>query len=174
MYSTHTAELANLPQLPLSAKTVHIVPALDGNSLIAIGPLCDAGCQVLFSASTVKVTLNDKLVLQGTRTPYTRLWHFDLPTTTPPLQAHLALSSMKPVDLVAFSHAALFSPALSTLESALQKNLLLGFPGLSLRTLRAHPPNSIATSQGHLDQTRKNQRSTKPPPPSPEDDPFPI
>jgi hypothetical protein len=34
---------------------------------------------------------------------------------------------------------------------------------LTTTTLRKYPPNSIATTKGHLDQTRKNQRSTKQP-----------
>ena len=65
MYSTHLAELPNLPNLPSFAKTVHIVPDLDGNSLVAIGPLCDAGCIVTFTATDVNVTLNDKCILTG-------------------------------------------------------------------------------------------------------------
>ena len=34
-------------------------------------------------------------------------------------------------------------------------------PGLTKKTLAKYPPRSVATIKGHLDQTRKNQRSTK-------------
>ena len=69
-----------------------------------------------------------------------------------------------------------FSPALSTLSTALTKGYLTNFPGLSLQLLRKHPPHSVAMVKGHLDQTRKNQRSTQAPAePSPTDtdDSFP-
>jgi hypothetical protein len=64
-------------------------------------------------------------------------------------------------ELVAYAHATLFSPALSTLEKALQKGYVRNFPGLTAKTLRRHPPRSVATAKGHLDQVRKNLRSTK-------------
>ena len=39
------------------------------------------------------------------------------------------------------------------MEKALKQNYIRGFPGLTLKTLRRHPPKSIATTKGHLDQT---------------------
>ena len=73
-----------------------------------------------------------------------------------------AVSSSTPADLVAFAHASLFSPALSTLQTALDRGYLSDFQGLTATSLRKHPPQSIAMIKGHLDQARKNQRSTKP------------
>ena len=67
----------------------------------------------------------------------------------------------KTADLVAFAHAALFSPALTTLMKAVKNNFLHDFPGLTEKALRDHPPITAATAMGHLDQVRKNQRSTK-------------
>jgi hypothetical protein len=52
MYSTHEAEL-DLPSLPLAARHVHIVPTLSTHSLLLIGQLCDAGCEVTFDATTI-------------------------------------------------------------------------------------------------------------------------
>jgi hypothetical protein len=65
------------------------------------------------------------------------------------------------VELVAYSHATLFSPALSTLEKALQCGYVRNFPGLSVKTLQRHPPRSVATAKGHLDQVRQGLRSTR-------------
>jgi hypothetical protein len=48
-----------------------------------------------------------------------------------------------------------------TLENALSRNYLTNFPGLTAQTLRKHPPQSLAMTKGNMDQTRKNQRSTK-------------
>jgi hypothetical protein len=83
-----------------------------------------------------------------------------LPATAP-AQAIGAVGSATPAELVAFAHAALFSPTLRTLEQALQKRFLVNFPDLTSTKLRKYPPRSYATLKGHLDQTRQNQHSTK-------------
>jgi hypothetical protein len=82
--------------------------------------------------------------------------------TAPQLQTCLtAVGSVTPQALVASSHAALFSPSLSTLVTALTKVFLPPMTGLALATLRKYPPKSVATIKGHLDQICKNLRSTK-------------
>jgi len=155
MVSTHEGEL-DLPDLPLAARHVHIVPALQDFSLVSIGQLCDASCSIEFTANSVLVHYNDKLVLCGSRTPETKLWHLDFPKSTEAaalltdfVPSALALSqefsggligAASPANLVAFAHSALFSPVLSTLEKALQQGFLHNFPGLSLPTLRKFPP----------------------------------
>ena len=72
------------------------------------------------------------------------------------------MQSATPADLVVFAHAALFSPALSTLKAALDRGYLLNFMGLTSKTLTKSPPHSVAMIKGHMDQARKNQKSTKP------------
>ena len=81
MTSTHTAEL-DLPNLPLRARQVHIVPALAQHSLISIGQLCDAGCDVAFDATTVTVRYLNNIVLTSSRNTTTKLWHLQFPPTT--------------------------------------------------------------------------------------------
>jgi hypothetical protein len=135
MISTHEADL-DLPMLPPAARRIHIVPELASSSLISMGQLCDAGCSVAFTATKVNVSINDTVVLTGHRTPNTLLWHFPLPTPTPaPPVNHSALAtigSATPAELVAFAHAALFSPAfLSTLHLALSKGFITNFPGIT-------------------------------------------
>ena len=186
MYATHEAEL-DIPDLPPAARHVHIVPDLESATLISIGQLCDAGCAVVFDATKVTVTYQNCTVLTGTRTQATRLWELDI---TPPEQANhadttntyvefagAAVGSATPAELVAFTHAAMFSPALSTLEKALNKGYLHNLPGLTATTLRKHPPRSVAMAKGHLDQERKNKQSTKttrsPSPAESPDDTFP-
>ena len=136
MHSTFEAEL-NLPLLPLAARTGHIVPALATFPLISMGQLCDAGCTVDFTATDVTVRHNDIIILRGQRNTSTRLWHLALaPPTVDDFYASAAIGSATPADLVAFSHAALFSPALSTLDQALQKNYLSSLPGLTCALLK--------------------------------------
>ena len=156
-----------------------------------MGQLCDAGCTVQFDATTVTVHRDDALLLSGTRTPPNGLWHMQLtspPAPSPPTLASesapllhhsfAAVHSATPAELVAFAHAALFSPALSTLKRALANGYLPQFMGLTDKALSKHPPNSVAMVKGHMDQTRQNTKSTKPKirtlPTTDEDEAFPI
>ena len=77
MYSTHTAEI-NVPSLPRSARVCHIVPGLRSYSLISIGQLCDAGCEVLFLTASVSIGFKNTVIMQGARARDTGLWHLDL------------------------------------------------------------------------------------------------
>jgi len=133
MQSTHDAEL-NIPGLPRAARIGHIVPALSTKPLLSIGQFCDTGCQVAFTATTVDISYNGNLVLQGTRTQRTRLWELDLqqPVCPTSQQCHLAVGHDTAADLVAYAHAALFSPALSTLAEAMHRQHVPEFSGLTL------------------------------------------
>ena len=161
MESTHEGDLP-IPTLPPKARKAYLFPALQDTSLISIGQLCDAGCQAIFNATQVQIIHLAKVILEGYRDKTTRgLWYLDLPS---PHTANAAVNqSSKPEDLINFAHAALFSPANSTLLSALTKGFLPPFPGLDVETFRKYPPCSAATIKGHLDTTQKNQKSTKEP-----------
>ena len=175
IHSTHTA-LLNIPQLPTQACQAHIFPTLASGSLISIGTLCDHGCVATFTADTVAITLNNLSILQGTRSQATGLWqlnlhhaepstsHCNLAVAPPPPTTHAANSTISLqtlADRIAFYHASLFSPALSTWCRAIDGNLLSTWPDLTSAQVRKHPPASAAMIKGHLDQTRANQRSTK-------------
>jgi hypothetical protein len=73
-------------------------------------------------------------------------------------------NSNHPADLVAFHHTSLFSPSISTLEKALDKEYLPPLPGLTKTLLKKYRPDLEATTMGHLDNKRKNIQSTKPAP----------
>jgi hypothetical protein len=110
----------------------------------------------------MKIHDDNKLILTGHRNTTNGLWHNDLTALTIDLAP--AIGNPTAANLVTFVHATLFSPALSTLEKALNHGYLTNFPGLTPKTLCKYPPQSIATSKGHQDQMRLNQRSTKPKP----------
>jgi hypothetical protein len=147
---------------------------------VSIRQLCDAGCIAVFDKNTVVITLNDTVIMSGKRDPESRLWHLNLPppgftpalappiASRPPIPrptvafANAARLSASPAKLVTFAHAALFSPSLSTLCTALDLKHVTGFPGLTSKLVRKYPPQSVATAMGHMDQSRKNQRSSKP------------
>ena len=81
--------------------------------------------------------------------------------------------------LVHFYHATVGAPAISTFIEATARGYLDCFPHLTVRKIRRNKPHTVATSLGHLDQTRKNYKSTKPrttvpPPAAPTSDPVSI
>ena len=129
MYSTHEAEL-DFPALSPAARHIHILPDLQNHTLISIGKLCDAGCDVIFDATTVTVRYKNNIALTGTCTQATCLWQ--LRASTPMEYANTAVGSATPV----------FSPSLSTLESALTTLLTspASPPKLSESTRLAHTP----------------------------------
>ena len=61
-----------------------------------------------------------------------------------------------------YLHAAAFSPVPTTWIKAIQKGFFTSWPGLTAKVVGRYLPKSIATNKGHLDQTRKNVRSTQP------------
>ena len=160
--STHTATL-NLPSLPLSARAAHVFPGLTG-SLLSIGLLTDAGLTAVYTADAVTILdTNGSPVLTGQRSATTRLWMIDLPTQQTicpsselPLYASAVIHHENDSQLVQFYHATLGSPAISTFIEAASRGYLDCFPQLSVQKNRRNKPHTIATSFGHLDQTRKN------------------
>ena len=64
-------------------------------------------------------------------------------------------------EVMTYLHKALGSPKISTLLMAVENNNLTTWPSLSTRNITKYLPKSVETALGHLDQERKNQRSTK-------------
>ena len=63
-------------QIPLSSKLSPqaqqglILPHLKSASLIAMGPLCDDDCNVIFSKKHMAVIKNNEVILRGKRNKY--------------------------------------------------------------------------------------------------------
>ena len=111
------------------------------------------------------------LITEGTRDLTTGLWKINLPIqshipSTPipsSLQANGIIKRDTPIsDLCQFLHSSLFSPTISTLESAIKNGFLDSFPGLTLKTIRKYLPPCQATAKGHMAQEKKGVMSTKP------------
>jgi hypothetical protein len=171
--STHTATL-DLPGLPPEACQAHIFPELASGSLISVGKLCNHDCKAIFEKNTLHIERHGNIVLTGSRHPTNDLWYFDPPQTQPqpvatineanlPIthSANYVAQMARIQDRLAFLHAACFSPALSTWIAAIDAGYLSSFPELTSALVRKYPPRSAAMTKGHLDQSRKNQRSTK-------------
>jgi hypothetical protein len=61
MKSTHTAIL-DIPQMSKAAKAARIFPAMENNSLLSVGQLCDEGYYVLFSIDEVTIMNAKKII----------------------------------------------------------------------------------------------------------------
>jgi hypothetical protein len=155
MTSTHEAEF-DLPALRPEARHAHIVPELHNCSLLSIGQLTDAGYIAVFDAArlrifdspTIEAINSTKCILTGTRHTPTGMWHINAPTQ-PIIRPHFANRIGEPTtaELVAFAHATMFSPALSTLE----KSLSNGFLTLASATLTApKSTNSLQCSNKNI------------------------
>ena len=152
---------------------MHIVPELKSHSLLSIAQLCDADCEATFTRTKVCIHHNGSCILSGQCDPVTQLWHVNVPTRPSPIslppgippacdECNKTIGLPKVSDMVAFAHASLFSPTLSTLAKALKSNFLTNFPGLTIDTLCCHPLQSKAMIMGHLDQTCQGLCSTMP------------
>jgi len=165
-------------------------------TLIGIGPICDAGFTVHFS--DVDVIVRDKKgrdVLSGWRAldEPGKLWHFNLlpegdeiPTETMPRQS-ASLAAYSAYDLpsvgalVAYLHAAAGFPVKDTWLRAIKAGNYATWPGLTYSNAAKYCPDAEETVLGHMGQTRQGVRSTKPkpkkppkPPPAVEPEPMPA
>ena len=132
-------------------------------SLFGLSPLCAQGCNVNFTNSTVTVTINGAIVLKGQRPPTDSLWTFPIPVPalmSNDVTANAVISIPSDAAFIRFAHATLGSPSISTLLRALRAGYLQSFPRLTAQLVSSHPPNTIPTAKGHLDQHRQGIDST--------------
>ena len=132
--------------------TAHIFPTLVG-SLISISVLADLGLTAIYSDKFVIIKQGEREVLRGNRDRKTGLWMIDLALFTQTHTASLAIQVHTQADVAAFWHGTFGSPSLSTFTRAIDKNFIK-LPGVTAKLMRKHFPNPLATSFGHLDQTR--------------------
>jgi hypothetical protein len=132
-----------------------VFPSLHSHSLLSIGQLCDHGCKTVFTNNCVTVTRNDLVLLTGTRSTSTNgLWTLDplAPTTTPSVEPsdpitgsvnamfHTTLAHDTIANQIAFYHASLFSPSLSTWCQAIDAGHFKTWSGLTSSGVRKYPP----------------------------------
>ena len=166
MTSTHEGHL-DIPELPPAATLTHVVPELNTHSLISIGQLCDAGCTATVNSDSIDISYDGEIVITGDRSKETTLWHLKYTPTSNnnssllPFYANATIGSNTTKNIIEFFHASMFSPTNSTLYKALKLNYITNIPGVTAAAFQKYAPFSTATVKGHLDQTRKNIRSTK-------------
>ena len=146
------------------ASEVLVFPHLTNESLISIGQLCDDNCIVIFTKTKFYVTKNGKFLFQGLRNTKDNLWDLNShPTqhTKNESMNYIVTKNKTKLELARYYHAALFSPSFSTLSKAIRNGNLISWPGIDNLNFADLLGTSLATELGHLDQERKNLRSTK-------------
>ena len=160
-------EVDNTP-LPPAATTALAVPGLTKN-LLSVGQLCDIGCTAMFNRQTVTIKLGNTIILTGKRDRTTGLWMAPMPNKAVvqapncrpgPVQAYNVVRAPQ-ADRISLLHAACFSPVISTWTEAIAKGHFAAWPGLTAKAVLRNPPKSLAMTKGHLNQIRKNLRSTR-------------
>ena len=109
------------------------------------------------------INYKDNTVIIGHWSPITKLWHVHIPTpsitTSHYINNAFRANSTIP-ERIAYYHACCFSPSLSTWCKAIDAGHFTTWPELKSQLVRQYAPEYLAMYKGHLDQTRKNQRST--------------
>lgn len=124
---------------------------------------------ILLNKQHLHVFKNFNEILRGYRNKIDGLWDVPIPypmKTAPHKPFNNKLNIITPVKqhtqtLVNYVHAALFSPAKSTVIKALQNNHFIGWPGFTLENVRQFLTETPATAKGHLDQHKQNLQSTQ-------------
>ncbi len=160
-------------KLSPSAKQAFVLDNLKSASLVSLGQLCDDGCIVTLTKSTLQVIKNNEVIMTGHRNFNDGLWDIPLqqdqcpprpPKSTIRHSVNVIINHHKTKSqLVKFLHAACFSPATSTFLRAFKNGNFITWPGLTEKLITKFLPTSEATIKGHLNQERKNQQSTKNP-----------
>jgi hypothetical protein len=148
-------------RLSYKAQTAFVLDDLQTGTLVSLAQLCDDDCIAIFNKYEVRIIKKDEIIITGKRMS-NGLWSIPINGDPPaPHQANGILRLDKPrQELAAYHHAALGSPATSTLLRAIRQGRLHTFPGLTTSLIIKHLPKSMATTLGHQDQEFKNVRST--------------
>ena len=144
------------------------------NTIIGVGPICDANCTVVFNKKDVTVLFpEDKTILTGWREKkLPRIWRFALKPndniiedytttnqTTP--TAHSSYDLPRIEALVQYMHAAAGFPVKSTRLKAIKKGNFETWPGFTYSNAVKYFPHVVETIKGHMVQSSQGVRSTK-------------
>ena len=135
-------------------------------SLVSIHDFTTRGCEAVFDDTSLRISHDDSVVLEGTKAAGCKLWTLCPQSLRPatamtchPAANHV-ITHQTVADAVSFWHLTLGSPTLPTLKAALQRGYI-SIPGLTVAALTANQPVSEVTHYGHLRKTRQHIRSTK-------------
>ena len=77
MQSTHIAKLP-LQNISEAARKCHLFKEMKSKTLISIGQLCDDGMTALFTKESLKISKDNKCIIEGNRDKKNGMWYIDL------------------------------------------------------------------------------------------------
>eukprot|EP00804_Cyclotella_cryptica_P008931 CCRYP_012040-RA/>CCRYP_012040-RA protein AED:0.26 eAED:0.26 QI:0/0/0/1/1/1/2/0/686 len=170
--STSMGKHATTPPFPLLSQTAAAADSFDDfpTSLMSVGKTSDDGTISIFTKDGVTIhkeqdvliTCHGKPLLIGV--PHTASPTLRPMATTDPLQKGAHSPQPSTQCAIKWMHAVCGYPVKSTWLKAVQAGNFIGWPLLTAKNVQKYYPDSAETPQGHLNQTRKNVRSTKPKP----------
>ena len=177
----------NVTRLPVPELEQHATEAdtFDAfpHSLMSVGKTSDAGTISIFTKDGVSVhneedvliTCKGKPILVGVRDERGRYriplvqkrgqWRPRRPTSRARrrlLQANSVYDLPTTEQAIKWMHAVCGYPVKSTWLAAVKAGNFVGWPLLTTRNVEKYYPETTETPKGHMNQTRKNVRSTKP------------
>jgi hypothetical protein len=147
MPTTLQGQLLLSDKLSLPAQSAFVLDDLETGTLISLAQLCNADdCVAIFSKYNVTLLKNNEIIIKGNRMP-NGLWSLPFASNTPPHRANSILRTDKPrQELAMYLHAALGSPAPSTLLRAIHRGHLTTIPGLTTNLISKHLPKCCYNS----------------------------
>ena len=157
------------PSLSTNAQTALIYPDLNNESLLSIGQFCDDNCWALFTKKNVYIIKDDAVILNGIRNRTDGLWDIQLPDNTSLHQQngvtknnmnYIITKDKSKTELAQYLLATAYSPAISTFEYTIDNGNFVTWPGITELNFKKLIGTTIPIEKGHMDQERKNLRST--------------
>ena len=143
--------------------TTHIFDDKDLQmSLKSVADFTNNDCTVTFNANgyEIKHDPTNTVINSGIKDPASRVCTFSASTNCPIPTASVAVRNVLDLEYVKYYHAIFGSPPDSTFARCCSQSYFGNLPRLTPKMIRQNPPNSIATSDGHLNRMRQHIRST--------------
>ena len=149
--ATHRGDIP-VTDLSPTARSCNILPGLTQYALIAVGQLCDDGCDVSFKKHYVVITKNHKIIMKGKRNLRNNMYGINLHNLS--FDNNIYQSQLKETnnhagnlyhltktkEVVQYLHCCCFSPATSTWCDAIDKGFFQTWPHLTSRFVRKYLP----------------------------------
>ena len=145
------------------ASEADILPSFK-HSLISVDQLCDDDCTAIFSKNKCTIyNRRNEPVITGICNHTMGIYQQSIPRHNNQniRQANAILSTQNLQEHIKYLHQCAFSPTPRTWIQAVKKGHFKTWPGVTVKAIQRYLPKSEATTMGHLDQQRKNTRSTK-------------
>ena len=131
------------------------------SSFIFLVQLCDDECVAILDKNEINILKGKTLNLKEQRNKTGVLW--GIPISRPVMHCAMAIITREKTktELIQYLHKYCFNPTPITFLKGINNGNVLTWPGFNNKEWLDHLTPSISTSQGHMNQERKNLQSTK-------------